>query len=157
MWARGRRRQGFFKFPNQGSLQLNVRGAGTLLFTNMCISYLGYLGTLEFWFGLGKLDICQIGVILTPPGNGNLRLKPHKLGVSYPLRGGKQRVYYYYYYTLFLPRGKVRLQTSCGKGCQNPTPCWTRQIQARPNQPWARCSVFIPPPASRGHTKGLGG
>ena len=31
---------------------------------------------------------------------------------------------------------------------QNPTPCWTRQIQARPNQPWARCSVFIPPPAS---------
>ena len=30
--------------------------------------------------------------------------------------------YYYYYYTLFLPRGKVRLQTSCSKGCQNPTP-----------------------------------
>ena len=56
VWARGRRRQGFFKFPNQGSLQLNVRGAGTLLFTNMCISYLGYLGTLEFWFGLGKLE-----------------------------------------------------------------------------------------------------
>ena len=25
------------------------------------------------------------------------------------------------------------------KGCHNPTPCWTRQIQARPNQPWARC------------------
>jgi hypothetical protein len=49
-------------------------------------------------------------------------------------------VYYYcyYYYTLFLPRGKVRLRTSCSKGCQNPTPCWTRQIQARPNQPWAR-------------------
>ena len=53
----------------------------------------------------------------------------------------------YYNYTLFLPRGKVRVQTSCSKGCQNPTP---RQIQARPNQPWARCSVFIPPPASRG-------
>ncbi len=37
------------------------------------------------------------------------------------------------------------------KGCHNPTPCWTCQIQARPNQPWARGSVFIPPPASRGH------
>ncbi len=36
------------------------------------------------------------------------------------------------------------------EGCQNPTPCWTRQIQARPNQPRARCSVFLPPPASRG-------
>ena len=50
-----------------------------------------------------------------------------------------------------VPRGKVRLQLVCNKGCQNTTPCWTRQIQARPNQPWARCSVFIPPPASRGH------
>ena len=58
--------------------------------------------------------------------------------------------YFYYYYTLFLPRGMVRLQTSYSRGCQNPTPCWTRRIQARPNQPWARCSVFIPPPASRG-------
>ncbi len=38
------------------------------------------------------------------------------------------------------------------KGCRNPTPCWTRQIQARPNQSCARCSVFVPPPASRGQT-----
>jgi hypothetical protein len=30
-------------------------------------------------------------------------------------------------------------------------PRHTRQIQARPKQPWARCSVFIPPPVSRGH------
>ena len=49
-----------------------------------------------------------------------------------------------------------RQSTSCRqgacKGCQIPTPCWTRQIQARPNQPWARCSVFLPPPASRGHS-----
>jgi hypothetical protein len=58
--------------------------------------------------------------------------------------------YCYYHYTLFLLRGKVHLQISCSKGCQNPTPCWTRQIQARPNQPWARCSVFIPLPASPG-------
>jgi hypothetical protein len=37
------------------------------------------------------------------------------------------------------------------KGCQVSTPCWTRQIQARPSQPpWARCSVFVPAPASRG-------
>ena len=56
---------------------------------------------------------------------------------------------YYNQYTLILPRGKVRLQRSCSTGCQNPAPCWTRQIQARPNQPWARCSVF---PANRGHT-----
>ena len=54
-----------------------------------------------------------------------------------------------------LGRRTVHLQTSCSKGCQNPAPCWTRQIQARPNQPWARCSVFIPPPASRGHPYGL--
>ncbi len=38
------------------------------------------------------------------------------------------------------------------KGCQNPTPCRAPQIQARPNQPWARCSVFVPPPASRAYT-----
>ena len=53
-------------------------------------------------------------------------------------------------YALFLPRGKVRLQTSCRNCCQNPTPCWPRQIQARHNQPWVRCSVFILPPASQG-------
>jgi hypothetical protein len=57
---------------------------------------------------------------------------------------------------LFLPRGKMRLQTSCIKGCQNPAAYWTRQIQARPNQPWARCSVFIPPPASRDHSMARG-
>ena len=39
---------------------------------------------------------------------------------------------------------------AASKGCQMPTPCWTRQIQARPNQPWARCSVIVPPPASKG-------
>ena len=50
------------------------------------------------------------------------------------------------HYTLFLPRGKVHLQTSCSKGCQNPAPCWTRQIQARPHQPWSRCSVRQPGP-----------
>ena len=37
------------------------------------------------------------------------------------------------------------------KGCHNPAPCWTHQILARPNQPWARNSVFVPPLASRGH------
>ena len=37
------------------------------------------------------------------------------------------------------------IRAAC-KGCQNPVPCWTRQIQPRPNQPWARCSVRIPPP-----------
>ncbi len=37
------------------------------------------------------------------------------------------------------------------EGCHNPTPCWTRQIQARPNLSWARCSVVISPPASQGH------
>jgi hypothetical protein len=52
--------------------------------------------------------------------------------------------------TLFLPRGKLHRQISCSKGCQNPTPCWTRQIQARPNQPWGRCSVFLSPHASWG-------
>ena len=67
-------------------------------------------------------------------------------------------IYLSNYYTLLLPRGKVRLQTSCSKGCQNPTPCWTRQIQARPNQPCARCSIFIPNPASRGSVfSGLAG
>ena len=63
------------------------------------------------------------------------------------------RYCYCYCYTLFLPRGKVRLQTSCSKGCQNPTPCWTRQIQARFNQLWAWCSVFVPLPASRGQIR----
>ena len=31
-----------------------------------------------------------------------------------------------------LPRGEVRLQTSCSKGFQNPTPCWTRHCQMLP-------------------------
>ena len=43
---------------------------------------------------------------------------------------------------------------AAAKGCHNPTPCWTRQIQARPNQTWARCSVFIPDPTSQGHITG---
>jgi hypothetical protein len=87
---------------------------------------------------------CQL--IVAPFGHGEI-FRPY---IRSNLRSFGIRPYYYYYYTLFLPRGKVRLQTSCSKGCQNPTPCRTRQIQARPNQPWARCSVFIPPPASRG-------
>ncbi len=37
-----------------------------------------------------------------------------------------------------------------GKDCHYPTPSWTRHVLAEPNQPWARCSVFLPPPASRG-------
>ena len=38
---------------------------------------------------------------------------------------------------------------------QNPSPCWTRQIQARPNQPWAGCSVCntATPPAGDGVLK----
>ena len=44
----------------------------------------------------------------------------------------------------------MRLLTSCSKDCQIPAPCRARQIQARPDQPWAWCSVFIPPPASWG-------
>ncbi len=53
--------------------------------------------------------------------------------------------YYYQYYTLFLSRGKVR-----------PDPADKLQLKAatiiplvglaRSNQPWARCSVFVPPP-----------
>ena len=49
----------------------------------------------------------------------------------------------------FLPiKARCVCRQAAGKGCQNPTPCWTRQIQARPNQPWARCSEFIPPPGA---------
>ena len=28
---------------------------------------------------------------------------------------------------------------AAGKGCRNPTPCWTHQTQARHNQAWAWC------------------
>ena len=42
----------------------------------------------------------------------------------------------------------VRRRAVC-KGCQYPSPCWTRQIKVRPSQPWARCSVFVPSPAGR--------
>ncbi len=56
-----------------------------------------------------------------------------------------------YYNTLFLPKARCVCRQAACKGCQILTPCWTRQIQARPNQPWAWCSVFIPLPASRGH------
>jgi hypothetical protein len=61
----------------------------------------------------------------------------------------------YYYYIIIthlscLHVDKVRLQRSCSpKAATNPTPCWTRHVQAWPNQPWARCSLFLPPPASR--------
>ena len=53
------------------------------------------------------------------------------------------------HYTLLLPT-KVRgvRRQAAGKGCQNPTPCSTRQIQARPNQPWALCS---PPAGAQVH------
>ncbi len=46
--------------------------------------------------------------------------------------------YYHYYYTLFLPKARCVCRQAACKGCQIPTPCWTRQIQARPNQPWPR-------------------
>jgi hypothetical protein len=46
---------------------------------------------------------------------------------------------------------KVRLQTSCSpRAVSNPTPCWTCQIQARPNQPWAQCSLLLYRPPSAG-------
>ncbi len=50
----------------------------------------------------------------------------------------------------FPTRGKVRLQTNYRERCHSHTPNLTRQIQARHNKPWAQCSVFVPPPASRG-------
>ncbi len=31
------------------------------------------------------------------------------------------------------------------KGCHKYFPRWSRKIQARPNQLWAQCSVFLPP------------
>jgi hypothetical protein len=58
-----------------------------------------------------------------------------------------------YYYTLFQKQG-ASCRQAASKGCQMPTPCWTRRIQARPNPPWARCSVFVLPPASRGPSMG---
>ena len=62
------------------------------------------------------------------------------------------KAHYHYHYTLFLPKARnVCSRQAAVEGRQNPTPCWTRQIQARPHQPWARCSVFILPLASRGH------
>ena len=59
---------------------------------------------------------------------------------------------FYYHYTLEL---SCQRQGACAdklqvKAATHPTPGWTRQIQERPNQPWARCSKFVPPPASRG-------
>lgn len=30
------------------------------------------------------------------------------------------------------------------EGSLNSTPCWSRHIQARLDQPWARCSVLTP-------------
>ncbi len=44
----------------------------------------------------------------------------------------------------FLPRGKACLQTGCRqRPPQVPPLAGLCQIQARPNQPWARCSSFV--------------
>ena len=61
----------------------------------------------------------------------------------------KTHTHTHIYIYAFPAKGKV--QTTACKGCQTPTPCWTRQIQARPSRPWAQCSVFVPHPATRGH------
>lgn len=46
---------------------------------------------------------------------------------------------------LFLARGKRCVcRRAVVKGCQIPR--WSRRIQARLNQSWARCSLFLPPP-----------
>ncbi len=59
---------------------------------------------------------------------------------------------FYYHYTLELP---CQRQGACVdklhvKAATRPTPGWSRQIQERPNQPWTRCSITVPPPASQG-------
>ena len=55
------------------------------------------------------------------------------------------------HYTLFLPgEARCACRQAASKGSHNPTPHWTRQIQARSNQPWAQYSVYVPAPASRG-------
>ena len=47
-----------------------------------------------------------------------------------------------------LPRARCVCRQAACKGCQIPMPCWTRQIQARPSQPWARYSaLYCPLPA----------
>ena len=46
----------------------------------------------------------------------------------------------------------MRLQTRCSEGCQSPAPCWTGQIQARPNQLWARCSAEDKGAVARGRS-----
>lgn len=45
--------------------------------------------------------------------------------------------YHHFHCTLLLPIGKVHGRRAAGKGCQDSPPCWTRQMQASPNQPWA--------------------
>ncbi len=50
-----------------------------------------------------------------------------------------------YIHALAARRQGITCRQAAGKGCHSPTPCWNRQIQARPNQPWARCSAFLPP------------
>ena len=46
------------------------------------------------------------------------------------------------FYTLFLPKGKVRPADKLRLKAATILPP-VGQIQARPNQPWARCSVFV--------------
>ena len=54
-------------------------------------------------------------------------------------------------YTLLLPEdARCILRTSWRKAANVAATCWTRQIQASPNQLWAQCSGCIPPPATRG-------
>ena len=63
---------------------------------------------------------------------------------------GCSNYYDYSCNTFFLPRGKVRPADKVQMKAATILPlAWTRQMQTRPNQPWAQCSVFIPQRAFR--------
>jgi hypothetical protein len=99
--------------------------------------------------GAAALAAARADLAVAPEENGRLLDLVSK--VTHHLRHIIQKHIIIITYAVPAKRGKVRpadkLQVEAAKV---PTPCWTRQIHARPNQPWARRSVFVPPPASRG-------
>ena len=73
---------------------------------------------------------------------------PHQKHVARPLEGQGFEVrpslsYCFHFYTLFVPQeARCVCILAAGKACQNPTPLWARQIQARTMSSVARISIF---------------
>ena len=99
-------------------------------------------------FGIGKGDSFSLEPLMkfvgTTLGNANADVRAAATRVTVLVSQSTITSSIFLKHCSCKKRGEVRPQIELQvKAAKFLPPCWTRQIQTRPKQSWARCSIFI--------------